>query len=88
MISGISQVRALNQAVISSETALEATETGFEVGTRTAVEVVASQRATSEARRDYSRARYAYILDTLRLKQAAGTLSPEDLNIINTWLGV
>ena len=86
VISGISQVRALNQAVISSETALEATETGFEVGTRTAVEVVASQRATSEARRDYSRARYAYILDTLRLKQAAGTLSPEDLNIINTWL--
>lgn len=86
VISGISQVRALNQAVISSETALAATEAGFEVGTRTAVEVVASQRATSEARRDYSRARYAYILDTLRLKQAAGTLSPEDLNIINTWL--
>ena len=86
VISGISQVRALNQAVISSETALAATEAGFEVGTRTAVEVVASQRATSEAKRNYSRARYAYLLDTLRLKQAAGTLSPADLTIINTWL--
>ncbi len=86
VISGISQVKALNQAVISSETALEATEAGFEVGTRTSVDVVASQRATSEARRDYSQARYEYILDTLRLKQATGTLSIEDINLINTWL--
>ena len=87
VISGISQVNALNQAVISSETALEATEAGFDVGTRTAVDVVASQRATSEARRDFSRARYGYILDSLRLKQAAGTLSLEDLQIVNVWLG-
>ena len=86
VISGISQVNALNQAVISSETALEATEAGFDVGTRTAVDVVASQRATSEARRDFSEARYSYILNTLRLKQAAGTLSPEDLQIVNVWL--
>lgn len=86
VISGISQVKALNQAVVSSETALEATEAGFEVGTRTAVDVVASQRATSEARRNYSQAKYDYILDTLSLKQAAGTLSKEDLKIINAWL--
>lgn len=86
VISGISQVKALNQAVVSSETALEATEAGFEVGTRTAVDVVASQRATSEARRNYSQARYDYILNTLRLKQAAGTLSPEDIQLINSWL--
>lgn len=86
VISGISQVKALKQAVISSETALEATEAGFEVGTRTAVEVVATQRATSEARRNYSQAKYDYILNTLRLKQAAGTLSPDDLNLVNAWL--
>ena len=86
VISGISQVKALNQAVISSESALEATEAGFEVGTRTAVDVVASQRTTSEARRDYSQAKYNYILDTLRLKQAAGTLSPDDIQLINGWL--
>lgn len=86
VISGISRVKALKQAVISSETALEATEAGFEVGTRTAVDVVASQRATSEARRNYSQAKYDYIIDTLTLKQAAGTLSTEDLELINTWL--
>ena len=86
VISGISQVNALKQAVVSSETALLATETGFEVGTRTAVDVVASQRATSKARRDYSNAKYNYILNTLKLKRSAGTLSPDDLNIINAWL--
>lgn len=86
VISGISQVNALKQAVVSSETALEATEAGFEVGTRTAVDVVASQRTTSEARRNYSQAKYDYILDTLRLKQAAGTLSSGDLELVNSWL--
>ncbi len=86
VISGISQVNALKQAVVSSETALLATETGFEVGTRTAVDVVASQRATSKARRDYSNAKYNYILNTLKLKRAAGILSPDDINLINAWL--
>ncbi len=86
VISGISQVKALNQAVVSSETALKATESGFAVGTRTTVDVVASQRTTSAAKRDYSRARYDYLLNTLRLKLSAGTLSPDDLAIINNWL--
>ncbi len=86
VISGISQVNALKQAVVSSETALAATEAGFEVGTRTAVDVVASQRTTSEARRNYSQAKYDYILNTLKLKQAAGTLSEEDLELVNAWL--
>lgn len=86
VISGISQVKALKQAVVSSEKALEATEAGFEVGTRTAVDVVASQRATSEARRNFSQAKYDYILNTLSLKQAAGTLSTDDLQLINEWL--
>ncbi len=86
VISGISEVEAFNQAVISSETALQSTEAGFEVGTRTAVDVVNSQRTRLQAKRDYARARYNYILDSLRLKQAAGTLSPVDLNDINSWL--
>ena len=86
VISGISQVQALKQSVISSESALQATEAGFEVGTRTAVDVVASQRVLLQAQRDYARARYDYILNTLRLKQAAGTLAPEDLREINSWL--
>ena len=86
VISGISRVAALKQALFSTETALKATETGFEVGTRTAVDVVASERTTLNAKRQYARAKYDYLLDSLRLKQAAGTLSPNDLKQISTWL--
>jgi outer membrane protein len=86
IISGISRVTALKQAVVSSETALKATETGFEVGTRTAVDVVASERTTLNAKRNHARARYDYLLDSLRLKKAAGTLSPDDLKQISVWL--
>ncbi|MEQ8661534.1 MAG: TolC family outer membrane protein [Gammaproteobacteria bacterium] len=82
----ISSVKALEQAVLSSSTALESTRAGFEVGTRTAVDVVAAERVLSEARRDLARARYDYILETLRLKQAAGSLSPDDLAVVNAWL--
>jgi outer membrane protein len=84
--SGIGRVNALKQAVISTETALQATEAGFEVGTRTTVDVVVAQREVFRAKRDYAKARYDYLLDTLRLKRAAGTLSPEDLTAINEWL--
>lgn len=86
VISGISQVKALKQAVISSETALLSTQAGFEVGTRTAVDVVASERTTFQARRNYSRARYDYILNTLKLKRAAGILSTTDLTQVSLWL--
>lgn len=86
VISGISGVKAFKQALVSSETALQATEAGFEVGTRTAVDVVASERLLLQARRDYSQSRYDYVLDTLRLKQAAGILSTDDLIAIGNWL--
>ncbi|OGT80006.1 MAG: hypothetical protein A3H91_04415 [Gammaproteobacteria bacterium RIFCSPLOWO2_02_FULL_61_13] len=86
VISGISQIHAFKQALISSETALRATEAGFEVGTRTAVDVIAAERVLSQSRRDYARAKYEYIQNSLLLKQAAGTLSPEDLARLNQWL--
>jgi outer membrane protein len=86
IIAGISRVKALKQTLVSTEIALKATETGFEVGTRTAVDVVAFERATLEAKRNHARARYNYLLNTLRLKQAAGTLIPEDLKHISAWL--
>ena len=86
VISGISRVEALKQALKSTQTALEATEAGFAVGTRTAVDVVTQERELFGAKRNYARARYDYVLDTLRLKQAAGTLSPADLIEINKWL--
>lgn len=86
VISGISQVKALKQALNSSNTALEATEAGFDVGTRTSVDVLISLRATYAAQRDYAGARYQYLIDTLRLKQASGLLSTGDLEQINRWL--
>lgn len=87
VISGISQVRSLEQALVSNETALEATEAGFEVGTRTTVDVLIAQRNFFEAERDLRQARYDYILNLLRLKQAAGTLSVVDLQAVNRLLG-
>ncbi len=84
--SHISSVNALNQAVLSSRTALDSTRAGFEVGTRTAIDVIAAERGLSQAKRDYARARYDYIVEMLRLKQAAGSLSPQDLGSANAWL--
>ena len=86
VLSGISQVTALKQALKSSNTALEATEAGFDVGTRTSVDVLISLRATYAAERDYAGARYDYLINTLRLKQASGLLSTADLEQINRWL--
>src|SRR5918992_1047125 len=86
VITGISRVKALRQAVISNQISSEATQAGFEVGTRTGVDVVNPQGRVFRAKRDYAQSRYNYILDTLRLKRAAGTLTPTDLTPINTWL--
>jgi len=84
--SGISRVKALIQAEVSTQSALDAIEAGFEVGTRTSVDVLNAQRELFRARRDLAAARYAYILDILRLKQAAGTLSETDVEQISGWL--
>ncbi len=86
VVSGISQVKALQQANESSKIALEATQAGFEVGTRTSVDVLISLRETYRTQRDYARSRYDYVLNKLRLKQAAGTLTEDDLFEINLWL--
>ncbi|MBL1319527.1 MAG: TolC family outer membrane protein [Methylophaga sp.] len=86
VMSGISRVEALNQAVISNEKALEATEAGYQVGTRTTVDVLNVRRDLFRARRDYASSRYDYILSSLRLKQAAGTIEQADLEHINQWL--
>ena len=86
VISGISRVHALAQAVVSTEAALEAIEAGFQVGTRTSVDVLDAQRDLFRAKFDHAQARYAYIVDILRLKQAAGTLTSSDLTEVNSWL--
>jgi len=86
VMSEISRVRALKQALKSSQTALQATEAGFEVGTRTTVDVLISRRQLFVADVNYARSRYDYIINVLLLKQAAGTLNVDDLNRVNAWL--
>ncbi|MGQ9427138.1 TolC family outer membrane protein [Gilvimarinus sp. F26214L] len=84
--TGVVRVEALRQAIVSNQSALEATQAGYEVGTRTLVDVLLAQRNLYSAQRNYYDALYNYILDTLSLKQAAGTLSPEDVVKLNEWL--
>jgi len=84
--SEISRVKALIQAVKSTVSAKEAIDAGFQVGTRTSVDVLNAERRVFEARRDLAFSRYDYIIDRLTLKQAAGTLSEADLELINGWL--
>ncbi|MCP4047830.1 MAG: TolC family outer membrane protein [Gammaproteobacteria bacterium] len=86
VIAGIEQVKAFNQAMVSAESALEATQAGFEVGTRTIVDVLIAQQRYFQAQRDNSLARHTYVVDHLRLKAAAGTLVEEDLRKVNAIL--
>jgi len=86
VVAGISQVKALEQAVVSAETALKATEAGYEVGTRTVVEVLDSEQQLLQAQRDLATARYDYLYNSLLLKQAAGMLTETDLTGINVLL--
>ena len=86
VLSEVSRVKALKQAVISNESALKATEAGFEVGTRTIVDVLNVQRDLYRAKQEYSNSRYTYILNVLKLKQASGELARIDLETVNSWL--
>jgi outer membrane protein len=86
VLSEMSRVQALDQAVQSSRTALEATQAGFDVGTRTIVDVLNSQFNLYRAITLFYQARYDYLVNVLRLKQAAGNLQVEDLEAIDRWL--
>jgi outer membrane protein len=86
VISEMSRVQASKQALESSRTALQATEAGFEVGTRTTVDVLQSRRQLFDAQTTYSRSRYDYILNVLQLQLATGTLDRADLEKINAFL--
>ncbi len=84
--AAISTIKALEQSVISAESALNATEAGFDVGTRTIVDVLNSTRNLFDARRNLSDARYNFIASIVALKSSAGTLSEEDIVAINASL--
>ncbi|MDJ0701370.1 MAG: TolC family outer membrane protein [Woeseiaceae bacterium] len=86
VLSEISRVNALERAVESNQTALEATEAGFEVGTRTIVDVLNAQFQLFNAIVNYRQSRYDYILNVMRLKQAAGNLAVQDLESLEPFL--
>ena len=84
--SGLAQVRALRAAEVSSQSALDSNKLGYEVGVRTNIDVLNAQQQLFSTQRDLSRARYDTLLNGLRLKSAAGTLTEEDLVRINVLL--
>lgn len=86
VVAGISEVEARKQAVVSANSALEATQAGFEVGTRTIVDVLLSQRQLYQAQRDHSQARHSFVLNQLLLRQSAGNVGPKDLQEVNALL--
>ncbi len=82
----IATVKARKQAVISTQTSLDATLAGYDAGTRTSVDVLLSQRLLYSSQRDYYVARYTYLKNALELKRIAGMLSAKDIDQINKWL--
>ena len=84
--SGIALVRALEQALTSTKSQLDSTILGRDVGVRTSVDVLNAQQQVFQARRDLQQARYSYLLSTLRLKAATGTLTDADIEAVNRTL--
>jgi len=79
VMSDVSRVMARKQSIVSSQSALDATQAGYEVGTRNIVDVLNAQNKLFSAQRDYANSRYDFVINSLRLKEVAGTLSPEDI---------
>jgi len=86
VIASVSAIKSLEQSVISADSALKATEAGFEVGTRTIVDVLNSTQNLYNAKRNLSSTRYGYIQSVLALKRAGGTISEQDIADINKGL--
>ena len=84
--TSIAQLRAFDQAVISSQSQLDATQLGYQVGVRTSVDVLNAQQQFFSAKRDVAQARYNYLINIIRLKAAAGVLAAADLVDINQQL--
>jgi outer membrane protein len=86
VLAGIQEVQAFEQAQISAESALQATQAGFEVGTRTIVDVLIANQRLFQSQRELSVARHNYILSHLRLQANAGRLDSDDLQVVNQLL--
>lgn len=85
--NGMAQVRALEQALVSSQSALDSNKLGYEVGVRINIDVLNAQQQLFSTKRDLSKARYDTLVNGLRLKAASGTLVEEDLESVNRLLG-
>ena len=86
VLTDIRRIKAYDQARVSSKSALEANQAGFEVGTRTIIDVLNATRDLYQAQRNYAVSRYDYILDYLRLLQASGEINESHLEKVNRWL--
>ncbi len=84
----VARVQARKQAVLSNQSALDATQSGYEVGTRNLVEVLLAQRNLYQARRNYSDALFDYVIDTVKLREVAGMLTPADVQEVDKWLQI
>ena len=80
----VADVTARKQALPSAESALEATQVGYKVGTRNTVDLLDAQKRLFQAQRDYASSRYEYIISMLRLKASVGSLNPNDLMRISS----
>lgn len=85
-MGGLIEIEARRQALLSAQTALEATQTGLEVGTRTIVDVLINEQQLYSAQRDYARARNNFLVNGLLLKQAAGSVQASDVAAVNAFL--
>ncbi len=86
VLTDVATVKARKQAIKSNQSAVEATQAGYEVGTRDLVDVLVSQRSLYAAQSNYSDALYTYVLDTLKLKEVAGLLTEKDISDLDAWL--
>ena len=86
VLSDVSRIAARKQSIISSRSSLDATQAGYEVGTRNVVDVLNAQNILFQAERDYANSRYDYVLNLMRLKERAGLLSPEDVLRLDSFL--
>jgi outer membrane protein len=87
LLSGLSQVKALEAALASAQSVVDATKLGYQVGVNTNVDVLNSQSQLYQTQRDLAAARYNVLLGQLKLRQAAGTLNADDLKDVNALLG-
>ncbi len=86
VVAGVSEIEARRAALVSARSAFAGSEAGLQVGTRTIVEVLITQQNLFAAQREYASARHTFLVNTLRLKQAAGSISMEDIRAVNALL--